>query len=37
MIETKPDASAFNLFEEVKDVTVAKEVMVNYTYTDLGR
>ena len=41
MIETKPNASeppaAVNLCEEVKDVAVAKEVMVNYTYTDLGR
>ena len=41
MIKTKPNASeppaAVNLCEEVKDVAVAKEVMVNYTYTDLGR
>ena len=31
MIETKPDAAAVNLCEE------SKEVMINYTYTDLGR
>ena len=41
MIETKPKASelpaAVNLCEEVKEITVAKEVMVYYTYTDLGR
>ena len=37
MVETKPDATAVNLCEEAKDVAVAKEVMVNYTNTDLGR
>ena len=41
MIETKPNTSeppaAVNICEEVKDVAVAEEVMVNYTYTDLGR
>ena len=31
LIETKPDAAAVNLCEE------AKEVMIKYTYTDLGR
>ena len=31
LIETKPDAGAVNLCEE------SKEVMINYTYTDLGR
>lgn len=41
MIEMKPNASgspaAVNLCDKVKDVAVAKEVIVNYTYTDLGR
>ena len=31
MIETKPDAAAVNLCEK------SKEVVINYTYTDLGR
>ena len=41
MKKTKPKATelpaAVNLCEEVKEISVAKEVMVNYTYTDLGR
>ena len=37
MVETKPEAAAVNLCEDAKDIAVAKEVMVNYTYTDLGR
>ena len=37
LIKTKPEAAAVNLCEEAKDIAVAKEVMVNYTYTDLGR
>ena len=35
MVETKPEAAAVNLCEEAKDIEVAKEVVVNYTYTDL--
>ena len=31
LIEAKPDAAAVNLCEE------AKEVMINYMYTNLGR
>ena len=31
MIETKPDAAAVNLCEE------SKEIIINYTYIDLGR
>ena len=37
IVETKPEAAAVNLCEEAKDIEVAIEVMVNYTYTDLGR
>ena len=37
MIETKPEAAVVNLCEEAKDIEVAKEVVVNYTQTDLGR
>ena len=34
---TSEPPAAVNLYEEVKEISVAKEVMVNYTYTDLGR
>ena len=37
IVETKPEAAVVNLCEEAKDIEVAKEVVVNYTYTDLGR
>ena len=37
IVETKPEAAAVNLCEEAKDIEVAEEVVVKYTYTDLGR
>ena len=37
MIETKPDAAAVNLCEEANNIKVVNDVVVNYTYTDLGR
>ena len=37
IVETKPEAAEVHLCEEAKDIEAAKEVMVDYTHTDLGR
>ena len=37
IVDTNYEAAAVNLFEEAKDIEVAKEVMVNYTYTNIER